>query len=113
MPDKSTKFLLKAKGISFFSDIIKGFRRNPNDVGKKKTGLKVYMLFDAVQSVPTVRNNIFFKSLELISQSMIVFDESYNFYYQYALCTEQQVYFVTMLKSNATYMHLALLELCI
>lgn len=37
--------------IRLFSDILKGVGRNPVNDGKKKGGLKVHMLIDAVQSV--------------------------------------------------------------
>jgi len=45
----------------------------------------------------------FLKSLELISHSMIVFDKAYNYYHQFAVWSEKQVYFVTRLKKNAVY----------
>jgi IS4 transposase len=69
------------------------------------------MLIDAVQSVgrfvkitaAKVHDKNFLKGLELISHSMIVFDRAYNYYHQFALWTDQQVYFVTRLKKNAVY----------
>lgn len=103
--------LIDSTTIRLFSDILKGVGRNPRGDGKKKGGLKVHMLIDAVQSVgrfikitaAKVHDKNFLKSLELISHSMIVFDKAYNFYHQFALWTEQQVYFVTRLKKNAVY----------
>jgi len=103
--------LIDSTTIRLFSDILKGVGRNPKGDGKKKGGLKVHMLIDAVQSVgrfikitaAKVHDKNFLKSLELISHSMIVFDKAYNFYRQFALWTEQQVYFVTRLKKNAVY----------
>jgi hypothetical protein len=94
-----------------FSDILKGVGRNPKGDGKKKGGLKVHMLIDAVQSVgrfikitaAKVNDQNFLKSLELISHSMIVFDKAYNYYHQFALWTQRQVFFVTRLKKNAVY----------
>jgi len=41
--------------------------------------------------------------LELISHSMVVFDRAYNYYHQFALWTQKQVFFVTRLKKNAVY----------
>jgi IS4 transposase len=69
------------------------------------------MLIDAVQSVgrfikmtaAKVNDQKFLKSLDLISNSMIVFDKAYNYYHQFALWTERQVYFVTRMKKNAVY----------
>lgn len=103
--------LIDSTTIRLFSDILKGVGRNPKGDGKKKGGLKVHMLIDAVQSVgrfvkitaAKVHDKNFLKSLELISHSMIVFDRAYNYYHQFAIWTQQQVYFVTRLKKNAVY----------
>jgi hypothetical protein len=103
--------LIDSTTIRLFSDILKGVGRNPKGDGKKKGGLKVHMLIDAVQSVgrfikitaAKVHDKNFLKSLELISHSMIVFDRAYNYYQQFALWSDQQVYFVTRLKKNAVY----------
>jgi hypothetical protein len=94
-----------------FSDLLKGVGRNPKDDGKKKGGLKVHMLIDAVQSVgrfikiteAKVHDKNFLKELELISYSMVVFDRAYNYYHQFALWTNQSVFFVTRIKKNAVY----------
>ncbi len=50
-----------------------------------------------------VHDTQFLKSLELISHSMVVFDKAYNYYHQFALWTQNQVYFVSRLKKNAVY----------
>jgi len=57
-----------------FSGILKGVGRNPKGDGKKKGGLKVHLLIDAVQSVgrfvkitvAKVHDKNFLKSLELM-----------------------------------------------
>ncbi len=103
--------LIDSTTIRLFSDILKGVGRNPKGDGKKKGGLKVHMLIDAIQSVgrfvkitaAKVHDKNFLKSLELISHSMIVFDKAYNYYHQFALWTKQKVYFVTRIKKNAVY----------
>lgn len=103
--------LIDSTTIRLFSDILKGVGRNPIGDGKKKGGLKVHMLIDAVQSVgrfikitqAKVHDQCFLKSLELISHSMVVFDRAYNYYQQFALWTEKQVYFVTRMKKNAVF----------
>jgi len=103
--------LIDSTTIRLFSDILKGVGRNPKGDGKKKGGLKVHMLIDAVQSVgrfikitaAKVHDTHFLKSLELISHSMVVFDKAYNYYHQFALWTQNQVYFVSRLKTNAVY----------
>lgn len=103
--------LIDSTTIRLFSDILKGVGRNPKGDGKKKGGLKVHMLIDAVQSVgrfikiteAKAHDKNFLKSLELISHSMIVFDKAYNYYHQFAIWTQKQVFFVTRLKTNAVY----------
>ena len=103
--------IIDSTTIRLFSDILKGVGRNPKGDGKKKGGMKVHMLIDAVQSVgrfikmtaAKVNDHKFLKSLELISDSMIVFDKAYNYYHQFALWTQKRVYFVTRMKKNAVY----------
>lgn len=103
--------LIDSTTIRLFSDILKGVGRNPKGDSKKKGGLKVHMLIDAVQSVgrfvkiteAKMHDKNFLKSLELISYSMIVFDKAYNYYQQFALWTQNNVFFVTRLKRNAVY----------
>ena len=103
--------LIDSTTIRLFSNILKGVGRNPKGDGKKKGGLKVHMLIDAVQSVgrfikitaAKVHDKNFLKSLELISHSMVVFDRAYNYYHQFALWTQNQVFFVTRIKKNAVY----------
>lgn len=103
--------LIDSTTIRLFSDILKGVGRNPKGDGKKKGGLKVHMLIDAVQSVgrfikitaAKVHDKNFLKSLDLVSYSMVVFDRAYNYYHQFALWTLHNVYFVTRLKKNADY----------
>lgn len=103
--------LIDSTTIRLFSDILKGVGRNPKNDGKKKGGLKVHMLIDAVQSVgrfikiteAKVHDKNFLKELELISYSMVVFDRAYNYYHQFALWTSKSVFFVTRIKKNALY----------
>lgn len=103
--------LIDSTTIRLFSDVLKGVGRNPKGDGKKKGGLKVHMLIDAVQSVgrfikitaAKVHDKNFLKSLELISYSMVVFDRAYNYYHQFALWSQKHVFFVTRLKKNAVY----------
>jgi hypothetical protein len=103
--------LIDSTTIRLFSNILKGVGRNPKNDGKKKGGLKVHMLIDAVQSVgrfikitaAKVHDKNFLKELELVSYSMVVFDRAYNYYLQFALWTEKYIYFVTRMKKNADY----------
>jgi len=103
--------IIDSTTIRLFSDILKGVGRNPKGDGKKKGGMKVHMLIDAVQSVgrfikmtaAKVNDLKFLKSLDLISNSIIVFDKAYNYYHQFALWTQKEVYFVTRMKKNAVF----------
>lgn len=110
--------LIDSTTIRLFSDILKGVGRDPKHDGKKKGGLKVHMLIDAVQSVGRFikiteakgHDKNFLKELELISHSMVVFDRAYNYYHQFALWTSKSVYFVTRIKKNAVYMVIEILR---
>jgi hypothetical protein len=92
--------LIDSTTITLFSDILKGVGRNPKGDGKKKGGLKVHMLIDAVQSVgrfikiteAKVHEKNFLKSLDLATNTMIVFDKAYNYYHQVALWTNNKVF---------------------
>jgi IS4 transposase len=103
--------LIDSTTISLFSDILKGVGRNRKDDGKKKGGLKVHMLIDAIQEVgryikitgARVHDRNFLKDLTPVASSMIVFDRAYNDYTLFAEWTKRQAYFVTRLKKNAVY----------
>lgn len=103
--------LIDSTTIRLFSDLLKGVGRNPKGDGKKKGGLKVHMLIDAVQSVgrfikiteAKVHDKNFLKELDLISYSMVVFDRAYTYYHQFAMWTQKNVFFVTRIKKNAVY----------
>ena len=103
--------LIDSTTIRLFSDILKGVGRNPKGDGKKKGGLKVHMLIDAVQSVgrfikiteAKVHDKNFLKEIELHPNSMVVFDRAYNYYNQFAIWTMNNVFFVTRIKKNAIY----------
>lgn len=103
--------LIDSTTIRLFSDLLKGVGRNPKGDGKKKGGLKVHMLIDAVGQVgrfikiteAKVHDKNFLRSLELASHSMVVFDRAYNYYHQFALWTKNKVFFVTRQKSNAVF----------
>lgn len=104
-------FIVDSTTIRLFSDILKGVGRNPKNDGKKKGGLKVHMLIDAVQSVgkfmkitaAKMHDKNFLKEIDVPEFSMIVFDRAYNYYKQFAEWTNKNIYFVTRQKSNALY----------
>jgi len=104
-------FIFDSTTIRLFSDIMKGVGRNPLNDGKKKGGLKVHMMIDAHSdsakfvtiSEAKLHDKNFLKHLILPQYSMIVFDKAYNHYLQFARWTEEYIYFVCRLKSNAVY----------
>ena len=101
--------IIDSTTIRLFSDILKGVGRNPKNDGKKKGGLKVHMLIDAVQSVAKfvriteakLHDKNFLTQIKVPSHSMLVFDRAYNYYRQFAKWTEEEIYFVTRQKKNA------------
>ena len=104
-------FIIDSTTIRLFSDILKGVGRNPVNDGKKKGGLKVHMLIDAVQSVgkfmkitaSKMHDKNFLSEIQVPQYSMLVFDKAYNYYKQFNKWTEKKIYFVTRQKSNAVY----------
>ena len=104
-------FIVDSSTIRLFSDILKGVGRNPKNDGKKKGGLKVHMLIDAVQSVAKfvriteakMHDKNFLKDIKVPAFSMLVFDRAYNYYKQFAVWTEGNIFFVTRQKKNGLY----------
>jgi len=105
-------FIVDSTTIQLFSSLVfKGVGRNPKDGGKKKGGLKVHMLIDALQDVgkfvkitaAKVHDSKFLNDLVLNPFSMVVFDKAYNHYKLFAKWTESQIWFVTRMKDNAVY----------
>lgn len=105
-------FIVDSTTIQLFSSLVfKGVGRNPKDGGKKKGGLKVHMLIDALQDVgkfvkitaAKVHDSKFLNDLTLNPFSMVVFDKAYNSYKLFAKWTEDRIWFVTRMKDNAVY----------
>jgi len=104
-------YIIDSTTIRLFSDILKGVGRNPIGDGRKKGGLKVHMLIDAVQSVgrfmriteAKTHDKNFLKDIQVPKYSMLVFDKAYNYYQQFAQWSKDDVYFVTRQKTNAVY----------
>ena len=104
-------YIVDSTTIRLFSDILKGVGRNPKNDGKKKGGLKVHMLIDAVQSVgkfmritaAKMHDKNFLKDIQVPEFSMLVFDKAYNYYQQFSDWTTKNIYFVTRQKNNALY----------
>lgn len=92
--------------------------RNPKNDGKKKGGLEVHMLIDAVQSVSKfmritaakVHDKNFLKDIQVPEYRMLVFDKAYNYYKQFSEWTDRNIYFVTRQKNNAVYQVLEMIS---
>ncbi len=108
-PVKNLK-IVDSTTISLFSDILKGVGRNPL-TGKKKGGIKVHTMINALEDVPSLirfsdaatHDHTFLKELDLKKGSFVVFDKAYNDYLQYLQWTLDGIYFVTRQKDNAVY----------
>lgn len=105
-------YIIDSTTIQLFSSLVfKGVGRNPKDGGKKKGGLKVHVLIDALQDVgkfvkitaAKVHDSKFLNDLVLNPFSMVVFDKAYNHYKLFAKWTNKQIWFVTRQKDNAVY----------
>ena len=109
LPVKDLK-IIDSTTITLFSDILKGVGRNPIS-GKKKGGIKMHTMINALEDVPCLirfssaktHDHTFLKNLKLEKGSFLVFDKAYNDYLQYQKWTKQDIYFVTRQKDNAVY----------
>lgn len=104
-------FIIDSTTIKLFSDIMQGVGRNPKNKGKKKGGVKVHMLIDAVEDIASivcitaakVHDSTFLKRLFLPEGSFVVFDKAYNNYKRFGEWIRANVFFVTRMKTNAVY----------
>ena len=102
--------IIDSTTITLFSEILRGVGRN-STTGKKKGGIKMHTLIDAMEDVPSLikftsaatHDHTFLKDLELQPGSFIVFDKGYLDYQQYEQWTLDDIYFVTRQKENAVY----------
>lgn len=103
--------IIDSTTIRLFSDILRGVGRNPLDGSRKKGGIKVHALMDAFSGVAEfvrmtearVHDRKFLYHIKLPANSFVVFDKAYNQYHQFAKWTNQKVWFVARMKSNAVY----------
>jgi hypothetical protein len=93
-----------------FKDILSCVGRDPSN-GKRKGGIKVHTQINLQEKVPkliwfsaaTTHDKQFLKRLHLEKGKIAVFDKGYNDYKVFDEFTENEIYFVTRLKSNASY----------
>jgi hypothetical protein len=103
--------IIDSTTIRLFSDVLQGVGRNPKNGSRKKGGIKVHSLMDAFSGIVEFaritaakeHDKKFMSHLKLAPNSFIVFDKAYNHYKQFARWTENDVWFVTRMKTNAVY----------
>jgi hypothetical protein len=102
--------IIDSSTISLFKDILSCVGRKPT-TGKRKGGIKVHTQINLQEKVPkliwfsaaTTHDKQFLKYVKLEKGKIAVFDKGYNDYKTFDEFTENDVFFVTRLKSNATY----------
>jgi hypothetical protein len=99
--------------ISLFKDILQCVGREPTS-GKRKGGIKVHTQINLQEQVPkliwfsaaTTHDKNFLSHLNLTKGKIAVFDKGYNDYNTFDSFTANGIFFVTRLKSNASYVPL-------
>lgn len=102
--------IIDSSTISLFKDILNSVGRKSN-TGKRKGGIKVHTQINLQEKVPklvwfsaaTTHDKQFLKHVKLEQGKIAVFDKGYNDYKTFDEFTQNGVFFVTRLKSNATY----------
>lgn len=103
--------VIDSSTIQLFSEILRGVGRDRLDGGRKKGGFKVHAMMDAFSGVTEfvrmtearVHDQKFLYYLKLRANSWIVFDKAYTTYRQFAKWSEQKVWFVTRMRTNADF----------
>lgn len=102
--------IIDSTTISLFRDILSCVGRKASN-GKRKGGIKVHTQINLQEQVPkliwfssaTTNDKKFLKKLRLEKGKIAVFDKGYNDYKTFDEFTQNNIYFVTRLKSNAIY----------
>ena len=102
--------IIDSSTISLFKDILSCVGRKSNH-GKRKGGIKVHTQINLQDRVPklvwfsaaTTHDKQFLKHVELEKGRIAVFDKGYNDYKTFDEFNEGGIFFVTRLKSNASY----------
>lgn len=103
--------VIDSSTIQLFSEILQGVGHNRLDGARKKGGIKVHAMMDAVSGVTEFvrmteareHDRRFLYHLKLPANSWLVFDKAYNVYHQFAKWTDQKIWFVTRMKDNADF----------
>jgi transposase len=102
--------IIDSSTISLFKDILNCVGRKPI-TGKRKGGIKVHTQINLQDKVPkiiwfsaaTTHDKQFLKHVQLEKGKIAVFDKGYNDYKTFDEFTRNEIFFVTRLKSNASY----------
>jgi IS4 transposase len=102
--------IIDSSTISLFKDILTCVGRKSN-TGKQKGGIKVHTQINLQDRVPkliwfsaaTTHDKKFLKHVKLEKGKIAVFDKGYNDYKTFDEFTMNDIFFVTRLKSNASY----------
>jgi len=102
--------IIDSSTITLFKDILSCVGRKSNH-GKRKGGIKVHTQINLQDRVPklvwfsaaTTHDKQFLKHVELEKGRIAVFDKGYNDYKTFDEFNEGGIFFVTRLKSNASY----------
>tara|TARA_R110001599_G_scaffold164344_1_gene353788 strand:+ start:295 stop:1503 length:1209 start_codon:yes stop_codon:yes gene_type:complete len=102
--------IIDSSTISLFKDILSCVGREPAN-GKRKGGIKVHTQINLQENVPkviwfsaaTTHDKKFLKHTQLEKGKIAVFDKGYNDYKTFDEFTQNGIFFVTRLKSNASY----------
>jgi hypothetical protein len=102
--------IIDSSTITLFKDILSCVGRKSN-TGKRKGGIKVHTQINLQDHVPkliwfsaaTTHDKQFLKHVELEQGRIAVFDKGYNDYKTFDEFNEGGIFFVTRLKSNASY----------
>lgn len=107
----SNLYIIDSTKISLFKQILNGAGRNPK-YGQKKGGIKVHTVIRADEDVPCLvkysaaakHDHTLLKYLELPKGSFLTFDKAYVDYAAYEKFSQNTIYYITKLKSNAKYL---------
>lgn len=102
--------IIDSTTIGLFKDILSCVGREPVS-GKRKGGIKVHTQMNLQQKVPhliwfsaaTTHDKKFLKQMRLKENQIAVFDKGYNDYKTFDRFTNENIFFVTRLKTNAAY----------
>ena len=103
-------YIMDSTTISLFKQILKCAGRNPKK-GKKKGGIKAHTIIKYDENIPCLvrytsaatHDHVLLKDAKLPKDSFITFDMGYVDYKAYQDFTDNQISYITKMKTNAVY----------